>query len=336
MSRISSKHGDLPRGDFADLALPVRCDERSLQVLERVRRYAKHDRAIIALEGESGTGKNRIARHIHQVSHRAARPFREVSLAALDDGIAGSELFGHVQGAFTDARQRRDGHFASANGGTLFLDELGKSSAGIQKKLLRVLESGEVWPVGSDRAVRVDVRLVTATNIPLQDLVTRGEFLPDLYARLGCFRIRIPPLRERPADIAPLVEHFVVTHGPSFGYDTPPVVHPDLMEALERATWPFNVRELEGTMMRLLVDADGAPVLTLRLCVDDLAHLAAPVRQERPALSLETVRRAVAETGSVSAAARSLGVHRATLYRQFPDIASDGTPMTSKLEARQN
>lgn len=320
----------------ADIALPVGRDPAFQRVLQRARRYARFDRAIVLLEGESGTGKNQIARYIHRFSHRAANPFREVSLAALDDGVAGSELFGHVQGAFTDARHRRVGHFASAHGGTLFLDELGKASALVQKKLLRVIETGECWAIGSDRPIMVDVRLVTATNVPLRELASRGEFLPDLLARLGCFKIRIPPLRERPADIAPLVEHFTRKHGPACGYEVAPTVHPLLMRALERGAWPFNVRELESTVIRLMVDAEGASTLTLDLCVDDLAHLASIERRERPPLTFESVQRAVAEAGSISGAAKTLGVHRATLYRQFPDMNARTLPPPSADKMLQN
>jgi two-component system response regulator HydG len=336
MHRFTNGSPRVGADDHAGHARPVVSDPCFRGVVDRVERYAKVDRAIIVLEGESGTGKNRLARHIHNSSLRASRPFREVSLAALDDGIAGSELFGHVQGAYTDARQQRAGHFASANRGTLFLDELGKASPAVQKKLLRIIETGECWPVGSDRVVPIDVRLIVATNTPLHDLVVRDQFLPDLYARLGSFRVRIPPLRERPADVAPLVRHFVRLHSAECGYHTPPRVHPDLMSNLERWSWPFNVREVESTVLRLLVDADGATTLGAELCVDDLEYLSASPRAAKPALSLETVQRAYAETGSISGAARSLGVHRATLYRQFPDVTARTLRPSPDGEANPN
>jgi len=300
------------------------------QVLARVARYAACDHVTILLEGESGTGKNFLARRVHALSPRASGPFREVSLAACDDALAGSELFGHERGAFTDARQRRVGHFVSADGGTLFLDELGKASPVVQRKLLRVLETGECWPVGADRSVPVRVRLVAATNVSLPTLVARDQFLPDLYARLGCCRIVIPPLRERRADIPALVEGAIRRHAPLCGYEGDgPIVDPELMEVLIRAPWPYNIRQLEGTILRLLIDACGAPVLTPALCVDDLTQLAADpiapgtfdVRLSAHSVSDDQMERAVREAGSVSAAARRLGVHRATIYRR---IGNDG------------
>jgi DNA-binding NtrC family response regulator len=285
--------------------------------LAQVKRFARDCDAVILIEGESGTGKTQIAKLVHDSSPRRTAPFHDVVLSTLDDSLAGSELFGHVQGAFTDARQPRAGHFASAHGGTLFLDEIGKASLPIQQKLLHAIEYGEIRPVGSDRRVRVDVRVVAATNISLGSLVEDDRFLPDLQARLDAFRIQLPPLRHRRPDIPMLVEQYVAERSVRSGYDVPPRVDAELMSALQRAPWPNNLRQLASTVHRILVDADGARVLTLDHCIDDLSYLREGMSDgPRQTLTRARVDDALATcNGSISAAARLLGVDRTTLHR---------------------
>jgi DNA-binding NtrC family response regulator len=281
--------------------------------LGRLARFARDDTAPILLQGESGTGKTALARQIHLLSPRARGPFQHIVLSTLDDGVASSELFGHVAGAFTDARRPRAGHFASASGGTLFLDEIGKASRPIQAKLLHALEYGEIRPVGSDRDMRVNVRIIAATNIDLMDLVEDGEFLPDLHARLATFRIVLPPLRERRADIPFLVQESLHRHARATGYDeTPPQIEDALMRALQRAPWTNNLRELDATIHRLLIEAEGAPRITLGHCRDELTRLATGGR-DSATLTSEQIEEAVARSGSLSGAARLLGVDRKTL-----------------------
>ncbi|MEP6730593.1 MAG: sigma 54-interacting transcriptional regulator, partial [bacterium] len=171
------------------------------RVLARARRFARDRTATLLIEGESGTGKTRFARYLHAISPRAAKPYRSVVLSTIDDTLAASELFGHVSGAYTDARHARAGHFVSANGGTLFLDEIGKASLSVQQRLLHAVEYGEFRPVGSDRDMHVDVRIIAASNLPLETQVANDRFLPDLYARLSVFLLTLPPLRDRKADI---------------------------------------------------------------------------------------------------------------------------------------
>jgi len=233
----------------------------------------------------------------------------------MDDTFAESELFGHIAGAFTDARQPRRGLFASADGGTLFLDEVGKASQHLQQLLLHVVECGEMKPLGSDRVVRIDTRLVAATNTPLDELVEKGRFLDDLRARIAKFRVVLPPLRERRADIPILVSQCLARHAPSCGYQTAPQVHPELMEILERAPWPYNLRELDGTVHLLLIEAGGTPILTPDLCIGDLAPLRQPQKPRPGALHRAEVEAAIADAGGPSKAARRLGVDRTTLHR---------------------
>jgi DNA-binding NtrC family response regulator len=172
-----------------------------LAVLRDIESLAPYEHTTVLVEGESGTGKSYVARLLHQKSPRARAVFHQVILSALDDNLAASDLFGHLSGSYTDARANRPGHFVTANRGTLFLDEIGKASSAVQRKLLHAIEQREIWPVGADRAVRLDVRLVAASNIPLATLVERGTFLGDLAARLAHFRVRLPALRERREDI---------------------------------------------------------------------------------------------------------------------------------------
>jgi DNA-binding NtrC family response regulator len=280
--------------------------------LQRLDRFACDDTAPILLQGESGTGKTSLARRVHAQSPRCNGPFQHIVLSALDDGVACSELFGHVAGAFTDARHTRAGLFASANGGTLFLDEIGKSARDLQAKLLHAIEYGEIRPVGSDRVARVNVRIVAATNVPLDDLVESGAFLDDLRARLTTFRIVLPPLRERRADIPALVHEAVGRHAAPAGYtDVIPVVDEDLMAALRAAAWPNNLRELDATVHRILVEAAGAPRLTLGHCLDELAYLTGASSSRR--LTQANIAAALDQSGSISGAARMLGVDRKTL-----------------------
>jgi two-component system response regulator HydG len=206
--------------------------------------------------GETGTGKELVARALHHTGPRAAAPFVAVNCAALPEALLESELFGHTRGAFTGATQGRRGLFVDADGGTLLLDEIGELSSPLQARLLRVLESGEVRPLGSDTVRKVDVRIVAATHRPLSDLVHQGEFREDLYFRLKVLPIAIPPLRERGDDIRLLAEHFLAKARERMPQARARVFASETMAVLLAHPWPGNVRELQHLIERLVVTSD--------------------------------------------------------------------------------
>lgn len=221
-------------------------------------------RATVLITGESGTGKELIARVLHRQSPRAARPFVAINCAAIPENLIESELFGVARGGFTGAVQSRPGRFERAEGGTLFLDEVGTLSLAAQAKLLRVLQEHEVERVGGTAAVKVDVRIVAATNVVLRDAVTRGEFREDLFYRLNVFPIHLPPLRERRDDIPALIAHFLQRYGTLHGKAASRLTS-RAMQALLNYRFPGNIRELENLIERALILADGDLI--------DLPHL---------------------------------------------------------------
>jgi two-component system nitrogen regulation response regulator GlnG len=246
-----------------------------LEVFKTIGRVAQSDVAILAT-GESGTGKELVARAIHQASARAEGPFVAVNAAAIPRDLLESELFGHERGAFTGAVEARLGRFREARGGTLFLDEIGDMPLELQAKLLRVLQSGEVVPVGGRRPEHVDVRIVTATHRDLDAAVREGRFREDLLYRLRVVPIHIPPLRERPEDVAALAHHFVARYAEELGTG-PRVLSPEAEQRLLAHPWPGNVRELENAIKRALVLGSGE-VLT----PDAFSFLAAPSEEAEP------------------------------------------------------
>ena len=286
-------------------------------VLEMIARVGPSD-ANVLLTGESGAGKGTIARALHAASARAPRPLTSVNAGGLSEGVFESELFGHVKGAFTDAKADRVGRFELADGGTLFLDEIANVPLGLQAKLLRVVETGEFERVGSSRTRKVDVRIISATNADLRAEVAAGRFRHDLLFRLNTIEIAIPPLRERPEDIAPLAEHFLAAHArryrkPLAGFDAAAV------EALSRHAWPGNVRELDHAVERAVLMAQGEKVgagdLALRSEGGGAARLEEMSLEEVEAL---LVKKALARyEGNVSRAAEALGLSRSAMYRRL-------------------
>ncbi len=225
------------------------------RVIEQVDRVAPTDSTVL-ITGETGTGKELVARAIHKRSSRKARAMITVNSAALPESLVASELFGHERGAFTGAHQRRVGRFELANGGTLFLDEVGDLPADTQVALLRVLQEGTFERVGGTGTIATDVRLIAATNVDLGEEVSAGRFRRDLYFRLNVFPIRIPPLRERPEDVPVLMEHFAARHGARLGKVFRHVDR-EVVRRLQRYEWPGNVRELENLVERAAILSDG-------------------------------------------------------------------------------
>src|SRR5437762_9243961 len=231
----------------------------AMQDVYRLVRLAAPKSAHVLLIGETGTGKEVIAKAVHRLSRRADGPFIRVNCGALHENLLESELFGHVKGAFTGAVENKTGRFEAAHGGTIFLDEINSTSNHLQVKLLRVLQAREFERVGESRTIRVDVRLLAATNSSLEDLVAAGEFREDLYYRLNVIPVVLPPLRERRDDIPLLAQFFIRRYAEQHKCDVPELT-PPADEALKAHDWPGNVRELENTLERLIVLADGGPL----------------------------------------------------------------------------
>ena len=288
-----------------------------LPVLRLIERVGPSD-ANVLITGEPGTGKEVVARWLHYRSNRSDRPLVTVNTGGLSEGVFESEMFGHVKGAFTDAKADRVGYFELAGHGTLFLDEIGNLPLTQQAKLLRVLESGEFHRVGSSKARKVDVRIITATNSDLERSVAEGTFREDLYYRLNTVEIDLPPLRERREDIPLLAAHFLRISGGKYG-------RPDMtfsagaMDALLRHPWPGNVRELRHAVERAVLLTENHTV--------DLEHLGLRQASEG-SLRLEAVpldeaeriliRKALSRNrGNVSRAAGDLGLSRSALYRRL-------------------
>jgi transcriptional regulator with PAS, ATPase and Fis domain len=281
----------------------------------------------VLIQGESGTGKELVARAIHFNGPRKRRIILSENCAAIPETLLESELFGHVRGAFTGAERDRQGLFEQADGGTLFLDEVGDMSAGMQARLLRALEEGEIRRVGGDRATRVDVRLIAATHRDLARAVERGEFREDLFYRLQVLAIHIPPLRERSEDIPLLMEHFLERIAKERGRELPRI-EGAVRAILERYEWPGNVRQLENVLQRLVLLAGDAPITRADLESDAslCETLLGDASGAAPSFSLdrgarEQLRMALeAAGGHRERAARLLGISRATVYRKIKEF----------------
>jgi len=286
-------------------------------VLDAIARVGPSD-ANVLITGEHGSGKEVVAQTLHALSARASRPLVAVNTGALAEGVFESELFGHVKGAFTDARTDRIGRFELADGGTIFLDEIGNVPVRQQAKLLRVLEAGEIERLGSSRSRKVDVRVISATNTDLQVACTSGQFREDLLFRLNTVEIHVPPLRERREDIPILAVHFLRRYASRYrreidGFDGPAI------QMMAQYSWPGNVRELEHTLERSVLMCRGREIQPADLGL----NLQRPQSQNLEELSLEAVealliRKALQRfQGNVSQAAEALGLSRGALYRRM-------------------
>jgi transcriptional regulator with PAS, ATPase and Fis domain len=250
----------MPRNEHVEPPLPeIVGTAPAMQDVYRLVRLAAPKQANVLLIGETGTGKEIIAKAIHKLSRRSDGPFIRVNCGALHENLLESELFGHIKGSFTGAVENKTGRFEAAHGGTIFLDEINSTSPKLQVKLLRVLQEREFERVGESRTIRVDVRFIAATNASLEDLVTDGEFREDLYYRLNVIPVVLPPLRERRDDIPLLAQYFLRRYSEQHKCVVPDLT-PGLVEGLKAHDWPGNVRELENALERLIVMADGGPL----------------------------------------------------------------------------
>ena len=287
------------------------------KVFADIEKVASTDANILIL-GENGTGKELVARALHDRSLRAAEPFISVDLGAISDSLFESELFGHVKGAFTDAREDRAGRFEIANKGTLFLDEIGNLSLPLQSKLLTVIQNRQVTRVGSNKNIPVNIRLVCATNANIYDMVARNIFRQDLLYRINTVEIHLPPLRERGEDIILLSEHFLELYGRK--YNKPKMrFSPTTLKKLEKYHWPGNVRELQHAVERAVIMSDSNIIQPS----DFSFSLPDSKGSEKQSINLEEVERNAIKKviskhgGNISHAARELGLTRAALYRRI-------------------
>ena len=287
------------------------------RILDDIGRLQQFGKTSVLITGESGTGKELVARAIHHHSPRASGPFVPVNCVAIPGELSESLFFGHVKGAFTGAMTDRKGYFELADGGTLFLDEIGDMPAALQGKLLRVLEDGEVTPVGSNKSRKVDVRVLSATNADLPAKIACGDFRQDLFFRLARYTVETPPLRERHEDLPLLAVHFLKVFSTEMGM-IPPSITPDALKALTGHPFPGNIRELKNVMERALILSGGKPVTREHLQllpVKEAGDLPLNIDEAEQ----ELIQRALEQTnGNVAEAARLLGVHRSKIYRRFP------------------
>ena len=299
-------------------------DSPLIQRLVEMIQLVSASEATVLIQGESGTGKELVAKTIHASSHRRERPFIVVECSALPETLLESELFGHVRGAFTGAVADRKGLFEEAEGGTIFLDEIADTSPAFQARLLRVLQEGEIKPVGSNRSVRVNVRVISAANKPLEDLVASKVFRADLYYRLAVLPLTVPPLRDRREDVPLLVQHFLTQAASKHGRAS---IHlsGNAQQALVEHPWPGNVRELENVIERVVVTCRHHTIEVNDLFADhqvkhetnDLSSIGKIARQEAErSRILQALRDA---KGDKTRAARFLRISRSSLYNKLRD-----------------
>ena len=291
------------------------------QVIEVIKVVAKSN-ATVLITGESGTGKELIAQALHSQSYRKEKPFVAVSCAALPESLLESELFGHEKGAFTGAHAQRKGKFEVANRGSLFMDEIGEMSANIQVHLLRVLEEKEFTRVGGNEPIKVDVRVISATNKDMKKAVANGQFREDLYYRLNVVPVELPPLRERKEDIPLLAQHFLK----KFAVENQKEIigfSPETTDFLLKYEWPGNVRELENAIERAVILTKNSYIEATDLAQENLlmAH-SAPSGRSLKEVERERILNVLNETsGNRSKTARILGISRATLYNKIREYA---------------
>jgi two-component system response regulator AtoC len=318
--RLKTQHGYLLRErdeEFNQYGIVGR--SKAIQQVIRTAEMVAKSKSTVLVTGETGTGKEMVARAIHFHSPQREMPLVKVNCAAIPENLLESELFGHVRGAFTGALSSKKGKFALADGGSIFLDEIGTMAPPLQSKLLRVLQEREFEPLGSERSQKVDVRVIAATNRDLRQMVADGKFQEDLYYRLNVIPVHIPPLRERREDVPLLVDHFIRKHAQRAGKRIEGL-EPGVLDALQAADWPGNVRELENTVERAVVLS---PTPTIGPEVVRLLGVSSAPPSGLPSMSLrqnldwaerETVRRALEHSDGVKKdAAETMGISQRAL-----------------------
>ena len=290
-------------------------------VFQKLKKIAPTDANVLIL-GENGTGKDLIAKALHQLSQRKDQAFIKVDVGALTETLFESELFGHKKGAFTDAREDRTGRIESANAGTLFLDEIGNISLQQQAKLLTVLQNRQVTPLGSNRLVNVDIRLICATNVPLSVLSDESRFRKDLIYRINTVEIQVPPLRERGTDILLLAEHFIKQYSDKYGKSVQGL-NDQAQQKLMHYSFPGNVRELQYAIERAVIMADGPELLEsdIHFSILEQPQTISGTQQEEhnlEALERTTILKVIEKHhGNISKASKELGLTRTALYRRL-------------------
>ncbi len=285
----------------------------------------------VLISGESGTGKELVARAIHALSKRRSSPFVEINSAAIPEELVESELFGHAKGAFSGATSAKKGKFEIADGATLFLDEIGDMSPRVQAKMLRVLEEQRFEPVGSNTPVRVDVRVISATNKRLEDLIDDGDFRRDLFYRLNVIPFQVPPLRERLEDVPLLAEHFNHRFSNNYG-KKPKIFTEDAIASLQNQLWLGNVRELKNTIERVIImssrqkiTADNLPEFGTSEEIPSSTFRFPSFKEATDAYQREFILHKLTEfEGNISKAAEEMGVDRSHLYRRMKNLGIQG------------
>ena len=313
-SREKALTGDIDRS-FPEM---ISHSDAMKPVLEAIEKVAKTDANVLIL-GENGTGKELVAREIHRQSLRYREPLIKVDLGSLPETLFESELFGHKKGAFTDAKEDRQGRFEIASGGTLFLDEIGNLSLTQQMKLLSVLQSRQVFPLGSNKAISINVRILSATNANIADMIAEGTFRQDLIYRINTVEIQLPPLRERPGDIQLVARHYLRLY--SAKYNKPELeIEKTALKKLELYSWPGNIRELQHAMERAVIMADGVSLTTEDFLLDKkpLTPIAAGDSLQKDDVEKQLIQKAVRKwEGNLTKAAEEMGMGRTTLYRKM-------------------
>ena len=312
-SREKALSGDIDRS-FPEM---ISRSEAMKPVMDAIEKVAKTDANVLIL-GENGTGKELVAREIHRQSLRFKEPLIKVDLGSLPESLFESELFGHKKGAFTDAKEDRQGRFEIASGGTLFLDEIGNLSLNQQGKLLTALQARQVTPLGSNKAIDVDVRLLAATNSNIADMIAEATFRQDLIYRINTVEIHLPPLRERPGDIPLLARHYLGIYGTK--YNKPNLeIEKTAVRKLEMYSWPGNIRELQHAMERAVIMADGPTLTTSDFLLDKkpLPGIGGDVLQKNE-VEKQLIQKAVKKwEGNLTKASEEMGMGRTTLYRKM-------------------